>query len=47
MLKMMLNHVTGRVEDIGVQTVMPGDDAETQVNFPKLPRLVSATKSAF
>jgi hypothetical protein len=29
----------GRVEDIGVQTVMPGDDAETQVNFPKLPRL--------
>ena len=29
----------GRVEDIGVQTVMPVDDAETQVNFPKLPRL--------
>ena len=27
----------GRVEDIGIQTVMPGDDAETQVREPRLP----------
>eukprot|EP01047_Picozoa_sp_COSAG01_P037667 COSAG01_NODE_3009_length_6729_cov_42.834842_3_plen_112_part_00 len=32
--------VRGRTEDVAIQTMMPGEDAECQVNFPKLPRLI-------
>eukprot|EP01043_Picozoa_sp_COSAG02_P010257 COSAG02_NODE_357_length_23913_cov_6.793483_5_plen_700_part_00 len=38
-LKKTLEAQGARPIDIGVQTVMPGDDAATQVNFPKLERL--------
>ena len=31
--------IRGRVEDVAIQTVMPGFDVGMQVNFPKLPRL--------
>ena len=38
-LKKALEARGARPIDVGVQTVMPGDDAQTQVNFPKLERL--------